>query len=84
MVGAVAMVTGCLTNHRDTLQTQTRNDFNDQGDEIHTDYYEMMKIVRDAGYTGYVGIEYEGSQLTEEEGILKTKALLEKVGSRLI
>ncbi len=59
------------------------HDFNDEGDEIHTDFLRMMKIVKDAGYQGYVGIEYEGSQLSEEEGILATKALLIKVAKAL-
>jgi hydroxypyruvate isomerase len=55
------------------------HDFDDQGNEIHTDYFRMMGIVLDAGYTGYVGIEYEGRTDDEYTGILKTKALLEKV-----
>lgn len=55
------------------------HDFDDKGDEIHTDYYRMMKIVGDAGYTGFVGIEYEGSKLSEADGIKATKKLLEKI-----
>jgi sugar phosphate isomerase/epimerase len=55
------------------------HDFDDKGDEIHTDYYKMMKIVGDAGYTGFVGIEYEGSKLSEPDGIKATKKLLEKI-----
>lgn len=55
------------------------HEFNDLGNEARTDYYRMMKIVLDAGYRGWVGIEYEGSQLGEMEGIAATKALLEKV-----
>ena len=39
----------------------------------------MMKIVLDAGFHGYVGIEYEGSELDEYTGIRKTKTLLERV-----
>jgi hypothetical protein len=42
----------------------------------------MMKIVQEAGYTGYVGIEYEGGNLSEHEGIKATKQLLERVGKR--
>jgi hydroxypyruvate isomerase len=38
----------------------------------------MMKIVLDAGYDGWVGIEYEGSRLSERDGILACKKLLEK------
>ena len=59
------------------------HDFSDTGDEIHTDYGKMMAIVAAAGYSGYVGIEYEGDVLSEDEGILKTKALLERVFAKL-
>ena len=38
----------------------------------------MMTIVKDSGYEGYIGIEYEGKEIGEDEGILKTKALIEK------
>ncbi|MDF1825093.1 MAG: sugar phosphate isomerase/epimerase [Verrucomicrobiales bacterium] len=55
------------------------HDFNADGDEIHTDFTKMMQIVKNAGYEGYIGIEYEGKELSEVEGIKKTKALLEKV-----
>ncbi len=55
------------------------HDFNDAGDEIHTDFARMMQIVAASGYSGHVGIEYEGDSLSEDEGILKTKALLERV-----
>ena len=59
------------------------NDFDASGNEIHTDYHRMMRIVLDAGYRGYVGIEYEGSKVGEPEGIRLTKALLEGVRSEL-
>ena len=39
----------------------------------------MMKIVKDSGYTGFVDVEYEGSELSEQDGIIATKNLLEKV-----
>jgi sugar phosphate isomerase/epimerase len=59
------------------------HDFDEQGNETKTDYLKMMKIVLDAKYRGYVGIEYEGSKLSEPEGILATKKLLEKVRTEL-
>ncbi|MBX2816171.1 MAG: sugar phosphate isomerase/epimerase [Saprospiraceae bacterium] len=59
------------------------HDFDAEGNETHTDYVRMMKLVKDHGYHGYVGIEYEGSVLSEEEGIMATKRLLEKVGTML-
>ena len=59
------------------------HEFDANGNSVETDYYKMMKIVKDSGFRGYVGIEYEGQTLSEEEGIRKTKALLEKVGATL-
>jgi L-ribulose-5-phosphate 3-epimerase len=59
------------------------HDFNEQGDEIHTDFRKMMQIVLAAGYHGFVGIEYEGSKLSEVQGIQATKDLLVKVREEL-
>jgi sugar phosphate isomerase/epimerase len=59
------------------------HDFDEQGNETRTDYLRMMKIVLAADYHGYVGIEYEGQNLDEFEGIRKTKALLERVREQL-
>lgn len=59
------------------------HDFDEQGDETQTDYLKMMKIVVAAGYRGYVGIEYEGKKLSEPDGILATKKLLERVRQEL-
>ncbi len=55
------------------------HDFDAEGNETHTDYFRMMRIVLDAGYRGRVGIEYEGSSLSEPDGIRATKALLLRV-----
>ena len=59
------------------------HNFNEDGTEKDTDYSKMMKIVLDAGYRGYVGIEYEGPDLSEMDGIAATKKLLEKVRGEL-
>lgn len=59
------------------------NDFDAQGNCVETDYRRMMKIVLQAGYRGYCGIEYEGAKLSEPEGIRATKRLLEKVREEL-
>ena len=59
------------------------HDFDADGNETNTDYRRMMKIVLDAGYRGRVGIEYEGNGLGEDEGILATKRLLERVRAEL-
>lgn len=55
------------------------HDFDENGNEIHSDYGRMLKIVKDAGYTGYIGVEYEGSELSEEEGIIATRDLLARL-----
>lgn len=54
------------------------HDFGDDGNEIHTDFKKMIGIVKKAGYSGYIGIEYEGRELPEDEGVMATKRLLEK------
>ena len=59
------------------------HDFDDKGNETHTDYRKMMAIVLDAGYRGFVGVEYEGSKLSEPEGVKATKKLLEVVRTEL-
>jgi sugar phosphate isomerase/epimerase len=54
------------------------NVFNTEGDETNIDFERMIKIVTEAGYQGYIGIEYEGDQLSEIDGIIATKKLLER------
>jgi sugar phosphate isomerase/epimerase len=58
-------------------------DFDADGNDTRTDYLKMMQIVLKHGYHGYCGIEYEGSKLSEPEGILATKKLLERVREKL-
>lgn len=55
-------------------------DFDEKGNCIETDYTKILKIVKDSGFKGIAGIEYEGSKLSEYDGIKATKALLERVG----
>lgn len=59
------------------------HDFDERGEETQIDYHRMMKIVLDAGYRGFVGIEYEGSKMSEADGIKATKKLLERVHEEL-
>jgi L-ribulose-5-phosphate 3-epimerase len=51
--------------------------FNAQGEETTIDVGRCVRIIRDAGYVGPFGIEFEG-QGDDHEGVLKTKALLER------
>jgi hypothetical protein len=54
-------------------------DFGADGNETKIDFARMLGIVKQAGYRGYVGIEYEGERLPEREGIAACKALLERL-----
>lgn len=58
-------------------------DFDTQGNETTIDFLRMMKMVKDVGYQGFVGVEYEGSRLSEEQGILATKNLLLQTAQKL-
>lgn len=53
--------------------------FDEQGNETIIDYARLIEIVKKSDFDGYVGIEYEGSDLSEHDGIVATKKLLEKV-----
>ncbi|MEZ2442660.1 sugar phosphate isomerase/epimerase family protein [Chitinophaga sp. RCC_12] len=57
-------------------------DFDANGNEVTIDYTRILKTVKDAGFNGFMGIEYEGEKLSEEEGIRKTKELLLRLGGK--
>jgi len=58
-------------------------DFDDEGEETRIDYHRMLEIVVGAGYHQWLGVEYEGDRLSELDGILATKKLLERVRAEL-
>ncbi|MDZ4685799.1 MAG: sugar phosphate isomerase/epimerase family protein [Planctomycetaceae bacterium] len=58
-------------------------EFDAEGNDTKTDYRKMLQIVLSFGYRGYIGIEYEGSQLGEADGIIATKKLLETVRAEM-
>jgi len=60
------------------------HEFDSNGNETKSDYYKMMDIVLDAGYKGFVGIEYEGSAHSEMDGIKLTRDLLIKIRNSII
>lgn len=51
--------------------------FDENGNETTLDYPKIIKMLKDIGYSGYYNIEFEGP-LSDEEGVLKSKALLER------
>lgn len=53
-------------------------DFDAEGRETTIDYFRMAKIAVEAGYAGWVGVEYEGERLSEAEGVRKTIELVRR------
>lgn len=53
-------------------------DFDNNGEQPLMDYNRLMGIVKKSSFQGYIGIEFEGNNGDEEDGIRKTKALIEK------
>lgn len=53
-------------------------DFDDKGEQPKINYERLIRMVKESGFKGYIGIEFEGNTQDETEGIIKTKALLEK------
>jgi len=52
--------------------------FDENGDETKIDYYKMLDIVKKSGFSGFIGVEYEGADQDPTNGILATKKLVEK------
>jgi len=57
--------------------------FDEEGNERDKDFLRLMRIVLGSGYRGFVGIEFEGTEIGEAEGIRRTKTLLERVRETL-
>ena len=53
------------------------------GNEKVIDYVKMLQIVKDNGYTSFIGVEYEGTELSEEAGIIATKDLMLKAAQEM-
>ena len=55
------------------------HDFDEQGNETTKDYRRLMTTVLAAGYHSWVGIEYEGTRLSERDGIAASLKLLKRI-----
>lgn len=53
-------------------------DFDVNGEQPKIDYKKLIGLVKASGFNGFIGIEFEGETQSEEDGIRKTKALLQK------
>ncbi len=60
------------------------HEFDEEGNETAKDFYRLLKIVKDAGFRGHIGIEYEGRTLSQYDGVKATKELLITAGKTLI
>lgn len=58
-------------------------DFDATGAETTLDYPRLLGLVRESGYRGHIGVEYEGQTLSEPDGIRATRDLLLRLGGRL-
>jgi sugar phosphate isomerase/epimerase len=58
--------------------------FDAAGNETTIDFERMLRIVLDAGYRGYVGVEWEGMNPGDIEGIRLTQRLLERLRDELV
>lgn len=58
--------------------------FDAAGNESSMDYRQLLTIVLDAGYRGYIGVEWEGRDPESQvEGVKLTQALLERLREEL-
>lgn len=57
--------------------------FDSEGNETYLNYPMLLKLVKDSNFNGHIGIEYEGENMSEPDGIRATKALLEKAWQEL-
>jgi hypothetical protein len=57
--------------------------FDKDGQETTIDYSRMLKMVKDSGYKGFIGIEFEGTGVSETEGIQLTRDLLINTGNKI-
>lgn len=53
-------------------------DFDANGEQAKMDYKRLMGLVRQSGFSGYIGVEYEGFSQPEDEGIRNTIKLLKR------
>jgi hypothetical protein len=55
--------------------------FDEAGNEVNIDFMRLIKIVKaekTRAFQGFIGIEYAGNVLSEDDGIRATKKLLER------
>ncbi len=56
--------------------------FDENGNEITTDFKRMLKLIKASKFNGHIGIEFEG-EMDEDKGVMATKQLLQRLGAEL-
>jgi sugar phosphate isomerase/epimerase len=54
-------------------------EFDELGNEINIDFKKMAELIKESGYSGYIGVEFEGEKLSPKHGIEKTMELIQRV-----
>ena len=57
--------------------------FNDKGYETTIDFERMLRLVKKAKYKGHIGIEFEGKEMPEVNGVMACKNLMKKLGGKI-
>ena len=53
--------------------------FDAEGNETSMDFPRILNIVRDSGFSGFIGVEFEGPDADPQPGMAATKSLIEQV-----
>ncbi|TMM56846.1 TIM barrel protein [Maribacter algarum] len=58
--------------------------FDSNGNETVIEYPKLLKLVKESKFDGHIGIEFEGENMSEPQGIKATKNLIERVWKNLM
>jgi len=64
--------------------TATAHEFDNDGEDVRTNYRRLLRIAVDGGYRGWLAVAYAGKALPEPEGVRTTKRLLERIRRELV
>ncbi len=59
------------------------HNFNPDGGQIEFDYFRLVRIIHESGFSGIIAIEWEGKGLTPVEGVKASQRLIQRALSEL-
>lgn len=77
LTGDVYAGTAAMMPHAAVISAKM-HDFDAAGNQIHFDYFRLIRIIRDSGFKGILAIEWEGTGLSPVEGVRTAQRLIEK------